>query len=73
LLPNITKFYARARDPEKPPVLCNIAADQQAVRLIFSKTQQKFISITIQKKSLMIILIVNNKQQLDSSNKKERE
>jgi hypothetical protein len=33
----IDEFYARARDPEKPPVPRNIAANQQAVRLIFLK------------------------------------
>ena len=33
----IDEFYARARDPENPPVRWSMAVDQQAVLLIFLK------------------------------------
>jgi hypothetical protein len=45
----IDKFYARARDPEKPPV-CNIAAVQQAVSLIFLKQDKSSYKQQCEKK-----------------------
>jgi len=40
-LNELTEFYARARDPEKPPGRCNIAVYQQAVPVIYLKTSKR--------------------------------